>query len=67
MEQKPRLGYWNIRGFAQPIRLLLVYAGVDFEDIRYNYIPAADGTWDRSEWLSEKFTLGLDFPNVNIR
>ena len=64
MEKKPRLGYWNIRGYAQPIRLLLGYAGGDFEEVRYNYIPAADGSWDGSEWLSEKFNLGLDFPNV---
>ncbi|XP_069101516.1 glutathione S-transferase class-mu 26 kDa isozyme 47-like [Argopecten irradians] len=30
-----RLGYWKIRGLAQPIRLLLTYAGEDFEDILY--------------------------------
>ena len=50
--------------FAQPIRLLLAYTGTDFEDIRYNYIPVGDGTWDRSEWLNVKTTLDLDFPNV---
>ena len=64
--KKPRLGYWNIRGFAQPLRLLLAYAGVDFEDTRYNYLPApgiGDG-WDRSEWQNERDSFGLDFPNV---
>lgn len=66
METKPRLGYWNIRGYAQPIRLLLCYAGVDFEDTRYNYLPVADGSFDRSEWLNVKPTLGLDFPNVKL-
>ena len=52
--------------YAQPIRLLLAYAEVDFEDTRYNYLPSpgvGDG-WDRSEWTKEKDTLGLDFPNV---
>ena len=28
----PELGYWAIRGLAQPIRLLLHYANVDFID-----------------------------------
>lgn len=44
----------------QPIRLLLAYTGTDYEDKRYNLGP----NFDRSEWLNEKFTLGLDFPNV---
>ncbi|KAF7492544.1 hypothetical protein SSS_10122 [Sarcoptes scabiei] len=62
MSSKPTLGYWNIRGLAQPIRMMLSYAGVDFVDKRYNYGPAPD--FDRSEWLNEKFNLGLDFPNL---
>ena len=48
----------------QPIRLLLAYAGVEYEDKRYNIGPAPE--YDRSEWLNDKFNLGLDFPNVNI-
>jgi glutathione S-transferase len=47
----------------QPIRLLLAYAGVEYEDKRYNVGPAPD--YDRSEWLNDKFNLGLDFPNVS--
>jgi glutathione S-transferase len=53
--------------YAQPIRLLLAYSGTEFEDIRYNYIPAANGTWDRSEWTNVKPNLGLDFPNVSTQ
>lgn len=45
----------------QPIRLLLAYGGVEYEDKRYNF----GENYDRSEWLNEKFTLGLDFPNVS--
>nr|CAH0103004.1 unnamed protein product [Daphnia galeata] len=56
-----KTGYWNIRGYMQPIRLLLAYAGVEHEDKRYNFGPAPD--YDSSEWLKDKFNLGLDFPN----
>ncbi|XP_023227433.1 glutathione S-transferase Mu 1-like [Centruroides sculpturatus] len=58
----PVLGYWNIRGLAQPIRLLLAYTETEFEDKTYSYGPPP--TFDRSAWLNEKFTLGLDFPNL---
>lgn len=56
-----KLGYWDIRGVAQPIRHLLAYKEVEFEDKQYS-CPAPD--FDQSSWLSEKFTLGLDFPNL---
>ncbi|XP_076313464.1 glutathione S-transferase Mu 1-like [Tachypleus tridentatus] len=62
MSGKPTLAYWNIRGLAQPIRLLLAYNETEFEDKRYNYGPPPD--FDRSSWLNEKYTLGLDFPNL---
>ena len=57
MSTKPTLAYWNIRGLAQPIRLVLVYAGVDFVDKRYE-------SSERAVWLSDKPNLGLDFPNI---
>jgi hypothetical protein len=47
---------------AQPIRLLLEYTGMPWEDKRYPMGPAPD--YDKSAWFKEKFTLGLDFPNV---
>lgn len=49
------LGYWDIRGLGEPIRYLLHFKGVDFEDKRYYTHPS---------WMVEKFTLGLDFPNL---
>jgi len=58
----PILGYWNLRGLAQPIRLLLAYTGTDYEDKRYTIGPPPD--WDRAEWLADKQSLGLDFPNL---
>jgi glutathione S-transferase len=58
----PVLGYWDIRGLVEPIRYLLHYVGAEFEDKRYNIGAAPE--YDRSEWLNEKPTLGLDFPNL---
>ncbi|XP_034508118.1 glutathione S-transferase Mu 4-like [Ambystoma mexicanum] len=56
------LGYWDIRGMAQPIRLLLEYTGTEYEEKRYTCGPAPD--YNKSGWLSEKENLGLDFPNL---
>ncbi|KPM11585.1 Sar s 8 allergen (glutathione S transferase mu-like protein 3) [Sarcoptes scabiei] len=62
MASKPILGYWDIRGLGHPIRMLLTYVGVDFVDKRYQIGPGPE--FDRSDWLNEKFNLGLDFPNL---
>nr|XP_039263947.1 glutathione S-transferase Mu 2-like [Styela clava] len=59
---KLELGYWNIRGLAQPARLLLEYGGVEYEDKRYQC--DMEPPYGRSKWLDVKFTLGLDFPNL---
>ena len=67
MNSSPTLGYWNIRGLAQPIRYLLVIAEVDFNDKRY---PFGEGhTFAEREsvlkhWKQDKENLGLDFPNL---
>lgn len=58
----PVLAYWDIRGLAQPIRLLLEYTGTKFED-KYYVCGEAPG-YDKSCWFDVKFTLGLDFPNL---
>ncbi|XP_065661513.1 glutathione S-transferase Mu 5 isoform X2 [Hydra vulgaris] len=58
----PILGYWKIRGLAQPIRLLLGYTKTDFVDKTYELGDAPE--YDRTSWLSVKYTLGLDFPNL---
>ncbi|XP_077510008.1 glutathione S-transferase Mu 1-like [Amblyomma americanum] len=57
----PVLGYWNVRSLGQPIRNLLIYKGVEFEDKQYKLGPMPD-VW--GEWLKEKFTLGLKYPNL---
>lgn len=58
----PTLGYWEIRGLAAPIRYLLEYAGQSYEEKLYKGGPPPK--FDRSHWLEDKFTLGLDFPNL---
>jgi len=52
----PVLGYWPIRGLAQPIRFLLEYTDTKYEEKRHER--------GHSGWSSEKFNLGLDFPNL---
>jgi len=56
------LGYWDIRGLAEAIRMLLTHLEVPFLDTTYTLGPKPD--FDRSQWLSVKETLGLDFPNL---
>ncbi|VDN98903.1 unnamed protein product [Rodentolepis nana] len=58
----PILGYWDIRGLAEPIRLLLRHLGADFKD--KIYIIGDGPVYPPKEWLDEKFKLGLEFPNL---
>ncbi|EAR88421.1 glutathione S-transferase, amine-terminal domain protein (macronuclear) [Tetrahymena thermophila SB210] len=49
-------GYWNIRGFGQPIRFLLAYLGVKYTNKTYASLE---------EWFgNDKDNLGLEFPNL---
>jgi len=70
----PVLGYYKLRGLAQPIRLILVYTGTEFTEKDYDgkhrvdcpdAETAASKNCAKSDcWFREKFTLGLDFPNL---
>ncbi|VDP68712.1 unnamed protein product [Echinostoma caproni] len=53
----PVLGYWLLRGRAQPIRLFLEYLEEPYEEKRY-------GQGDVAEWQAEKTSINLDFPNL---
>uniref|UniRef100_A0A8C1YX15 glutathione transferase n=1 Tax=Cyprinus carpio TaxID=7962 RepID=A0A8C1YX15_CYPCA len=57
-----KLAYWDIRGLAQPIRLLLEYTGTKYEEKFYTCGEAP--TYDKSCWFNEKDKLGMDFPNL---
>lgn len=56
------LAYWDIRGLAQPIRMLLGYLGEDFEDKMFSCGEAPD--FDKTCWTNIRETLGFDFPNL---
>ncbi|TNV75811.1 hypothetical protein FGO68_gene7312 [Halteria grandinella] len=56
------IGYWDIRGLAQPIRYLLEYLKVDYEDKKYPLGEAPD--FSKEAWFSVKQTLGFDLPNL---
>ena len=58
----PVLCYWDIRGLAQPIRLLLVHTGTDFQDKLLSCGPGPG--FDKSCWFDNKYSHGLDFPNL---
>jgi len=58
----PILGYWSLRGFAEPIRYLLHHVGQDYEEKLYTIGP--DPPTCRDEWLKDKFNLGLPCPNL---
>ena len=50
------LGYWGTQGRAHPVRWLLAYHKVDWEDKQYK---------DRAEWFEkDKPALNTDFPNL---
>jgi len=61
------LGYWGIRGLAQPIRFMLVSADVPFSEVRLGVLQ--DGTLlneseEDEDWASVRSTLGMPFPNL---
>ncbi|CAG9314991.1 unnamed protein product [Blepharisma stoltei] len=60
--QQPILAYWSIRGLVEHIRMFLTHLGVAFEDKHYPTGDAPD--YDKSVWLADKESLGLDFPNL---
>lgn len=47
--------YWDIRGYAEPARMMLEYGGVEYENKLVK---------DAEKWFGEKFSLGMDFPNL---
>jgi len=56
------IGYWNIRGLIEPIKLLLEYTKTHYHFQRYTQGDPPE--YSRDEWTSVKYTLGLDFPNL---
>jgi glutathione S-transferase len=67
VEGRPTLVYWNIAGIAQPIRLALILAGVEFMDVRVNAgdDPKKLDTY-KSSWLRRRKEIEnvLLFPDL---
>ena len=57
---KPVLGYWDIQGRGDPIRMLLHHLNVEFEEKRYEF----EETSGPKSWSDNKNTLGMLFPNL---
>ena len=56
------IGYWKIRGLIRHIQYVAEYCGAEYETKLYEQ---GDGPeFSRKCWYDEKFSLGLDFPNL---
>eukprot|EP00826_Nyctotherus_ovalis_P029653 TRINITY_DN2349_c1_g1_i3.p1 TRINITY_DN2349_c1_g1~~TRINITY_DN2349_c1_g1_i3.p1 ORF type:complete len:230 (+),score=55.65 TRINITY_DN2349_c1_g1_i3:209-898(+) len=63
MDKEPViLGYWDIRGLAEPIRMLMQHLGINYKDVTYEAGPAPE--YSRDAWFKVKHTMGFDFPNI---
>ena len=49
------LGYWNIKGRVEPIRLLLAYTKQEYKDVH----PTS-----KEDWAEKRSKLGLESPNL---
>ena len=59
---KALLGYWDLRGLAEPIRLMLEYCKIPYEQKLY---VCGDGPeFSRAEWVDVKYEVPLQFPNL---
>ena len=59
------LGYWAIRGLAQPIRFLLAYVKVPFSEVRLGVTQDDAVIEDESaDWTAHRRTLEMPFPNL---
>lgn len=45
MAPRYKLTYFDLRGRAEPTRIALAYAGVDYDDIRVSWENRFEGEW----------------------
>lgn len=62
MSESLVLGYWNVKGRAEFIRLLLSYLNLPFTEKVYIHGPPPEN--DVSSWFNEKFSIGMELPNL---
>ncbi len=60
--EKLVLGYWKCRALIAPIWYLCEYLEVPYETKLYEQGEAPE--YSIESWLSVKYELGLDFPNL---
>ena len=69
------LGYWNVRGLAGGIRVLLDFCDAKWSEIHYEVYPQEDdglglwnSKWSLKDWTdkkeSDEFQQNFDFPNL---
>ena len=59
-----KVGYWAIKGRAFPIRSILHYAGIEFEDVKYTPEAAADWFGRDKEGMKSAATKPLALPSI---
>ena len=59
-----RIGYWDCRGYLEPIKLLLEYTATRYEVTAHKCGPPPH--YDKDEWMAEKAEIlaDFDFPNL---
>eukprot|EP01040_Poterioochromonas_malhamensis_P004635 gene4635-4967_t len=61
------VGYWNIRGLAAALRMMVMYRGVTLKADNYDCVENAtkDG-FDRSDWFNKKPEFKAKHPLMNL-
>ena len=66
--EKVTLMHWNIRGFTEPIKMLLEYLHVSYKEVKLELDELKPIDCSTEQWTSVKETLGLEFPSLpNIK
>ena len=60
-EPEIRLGYWDIRGLVEPIRMILYHKRIPY---KFETFPMDERGKLHPAWHEGKLELGLDFPNL---
>jgi glutathione S-transferase len=61
------IGYWNIRGLAAPLRMQVMYAGFQLNNVTYDIVvDPTTGKSDASSWFNTKSSLKVINPLINL-
>lgn len=59
------VAYWNLRGRAEPIHVMLEYLGIDYERKVYSTDTILDPEGYKNHvWFQDKAKLEVDYPNI---